>query len=651
MSTAVVAALSVGLSVGLLTGCAEPPIQSGNNQVPELNVALAAAKDGKYATQAWPMVDGIMVGWLDGAYAPGCAVGVAIDDEIVYLKGYGRSRLGLDAEDWSVETMGSVASVSKTFTALAAMRQVQNGWLDLEEHAGDRLPLEGDLADAQLFKLLSHTSGVGGASHAAANSPNWTNGSPMDLCGSVETPDAADPYCTEVHRAALDPVALTVSYSAGEANNVTTLDPVDVDADPYNDGWQAVYSNVGYTVAGGMVGAVAEDHGYTGYEHYVWDTVGQWAPSWITPGQATSLALTHRHRADDIPHRAVGYYDANWGVGPKSWQSGETWETVNAQGSWIGPSGGWALTIGDFTRIVLAYSHDKIVNAATRSMMETPMGYFSLGPDPSNLPPYGLGVLVDDNIGSIRNGGDIGPSQGDDQQSSHGAHWAWWPNALPGGVDVGVAMICNNGAGSQTLYSRSYDIVQELQADPLSRPQSTQTHSTTPSPSGVNTRSYKIDASKAYVLLPSGFPILPAAANPMIATVDLGQKTVRFSQPGSGQAGSGPTLGQASAAKLTTAGRLTASGGTLLLGVGPMTLPLFGVSLSLQVSNDGSKLYDGTVKGTVDARHMVSLNLVGSVREVCTAVGEAGGSCLACADGAKSCFVASIGGVKATRLP
>ena len=101
-----------------LSGCGEPPIQTGNNQVPELNVALAAAKDGKYDTQAWPLVDGIMVGWLDGAFAPGCAVGVAIDDEIVYLKGYGRSRLGLDAEDWSVSTMGSVASVSKTFTAL-----------------------------------------------------------------------------------------------------------------------------------------------------------------------------------------------------------------------------------------------------------------------------------------------------------------------------------------------------------------------------------------------------------------------------------------------------------------------------------------------------------------------------------------------------
>ena len=341
----------------------------------------------------------------------------------------------------------------------------------------------------------------------------------------------------------------------------------------------------------------------------------------------------------------MGYYDANWGVGPKSWQSGESWETVNAQGSWIGPSGGWALTIGDFTRIVLAYSHDKIVNASTRSMMETPMGYFSLGPEPSNLPPYGLGVLVDDNIGSIRNGGDIGPSQNGAQQSSHAAHWAWWPDALPGGVDVGVAMICNNGAGSQTLYSRSYDIVQELQNDPQSRPQSTQTHSTTPSPSGVNARSYKIDTSRAYVLLPSGFPILPAAANPIVATADLGQKTVRFRQP------SGATLGQATAAKLTTSGRLTASGGTLLLGVGPLTLPVYGVSLSLQVSNDGSKLYDGTVKGTVDARNMVSLNLVGSVREVCTAVGEAGGSCLACADGAKSCFVASIGGVKATRLP
>ena len=96
--------LTAGLAASFL-GCAEAPVQTGPDHVPATNVALAAAKDGKYATQAWPLVDDILIDWLDGAAAPGCAVGVSIDDEIVYLKGYGRARLGLAGEDWSVSTL------------------------------------------------------------------------------------------------------------------------------------------------------------------------------------------------------------------------------------------------------------------------------------------------------------------------------------------------------------------------------------------------------------------------------------------------------------------------------------------------------------------------------------------------------------------
>ena len=56
-------------AIAVLTGCGQAPKQTGTDQVPDSNVALAAAKDGKFNTLAWPMVDEILIDWLDGPFA------------------------------------------------------------------------------------------------------------------------------------------------------------------------------------------------------------------------------------------------------------------------------------------------------------------------------------------------------------------------------------------------------------------------------------------------------------------------------------------------------------------------------------------------------------------------------------------------------
>jgi CubicO group peptidase (beta-lactamase class C family) len=651
LPTAVTGALTAGALL-LLAGCGQAPVQSGNDHVPDINVEIAQAKDGKFATQAWPLVDEVMIGWLDGPFAPGCAVGVAIDDEVVYLKGYGRAVLGLAAEDWTVGTMGAVGSVSKTFTALAAMRQVEQGWLDIEEQTGDWLPVAGDLGDSTLFKLLSHTAGVGGGSRGAAFAPNWDADDPVDQCLGVDTPDPADAFCTAVHRLQLDPTWLAHNYNGSEANNVTSLPGVNVDGDPQDDGWEAIYSNVGYTVAGGVVGAVAQDHGYLGYEAYVWDAVGTWSANPLMPGQATSLALTHKHRATDIPNRAVGYFDANWGVGAKDWEPAEAWDTVSGGGHWIGPAGGWAATIGDLTRIVVAYRQNQIVSAASRNLMEFPIGYLGLGPDAENLPPYGLGMLVDDANGTVYHGGDLGVSNGGQLQSSHSGHWSWWPDALPGGTDVGVTMMCNNGKGSASLYSRAKDIVELLQETPASRPFSTQTHSTAPPPAKVQRGTWVLDTSAAYLVAPEGLPLAPSTLGKLALTTNLQRQEVSFARADSRGGAPRPSrlLGAVGAARLTPNGRLEASGGSLQLAVGRRTVRLRDVGVSFQVATDASRLADGVVAGTVDAREIAAFPGSPPVAGVCAAVRAAGESCGPCADGARACFPAALGGVTGQRL-
>jgi CubicO group peptidase (beta-lactamase class C family) len=641
-------ALCMALSAlgAVMVGCGQAPVQTGPDHVPDSNIALAAAKDGKYATMAWPLVDNVMNGWLDGPLAPGCAVGVSLDDQVVYLKGYGRSRLGIDARDWGVSTMGAIGSVSKTLTALGAMRQIERGWADFEDQVDQRLPIGGELGNAILFKLLSHTAGAGGNSRGQAFRPNWDAGSAFGQCTGAVTPDAGDPACTEAHRAALDPTALAAAFAANEANNVFELPSVDTDGDGHGDGWQAIYSNVGYQVAGGMVGAVAQAHGYNGYEDFIWSHVGRWSDNPLAPGQATSLAITHRHRANDIPERAVGYYDGNWGVGPKNWVQGDPWEVTHAQASWFGPSGGWAITIGDLTRLLAAYQSNKIVSAASRHWMELDIGHLALGPDSENFPPYGLGLLIDDNNGSVYHGGDIGlGGPGNSQQSTNSAVWSLWPNAV-GSTDVGVAMMCNNGRGSSSLYSRAKDIVEALQASPQSRPVSTQTHSTQPSPSVVHQRTYRLDASRAHVLLPDGFPMLPAQVNPLTLQPDLGQRTLLVRHQNGSQPGA--TAGLLSNTRLDR-GRLNAGSGSLQIAVGGSVLTTSARSLSFQVANDGNRLYDGRAEALVDARALVQLGVARNTTQVCDAVRAARSSCTPCADGAASCFVAAVGGLEAHR--
>ncbi len=638
---------AIAAATTLLVGCGQAPTQFGADHVPDSNIALSAAKDGKFNTLAWPMVDSLMVNWLDGATAPGCAVGVTIDDQVTYLKGYGRARLGISGHDWNVATMGSIGSVSKTFTALGAMRQVERGWADFEDQVDHRLPIGGELGNAILFKLLSHTAGAGGASASAAFQPNWDNGSPFHQCRNATTPDAADPLCTEVHRAALDPTDLAQDYASNEANNVEeNLAVVDADGNGQGDGWQAIYSNVGYSVAGAMVGAVAKDHGYSGYEDFIWDHVGTWSDNPLAPGQATSLAITHRHRATDIPGRAVGYYDGNLGVGPKNWVQSEAWESTPAQASWFGPSGGWAITIGDFARLLAAYQSNRIVNASSRSWMELEIGHLALGPDAFNLPPYGLGLIVDDANGSVYHGGDIGPYVGGANRSAHSAVWSLWPNAV-GSADIGVALICNNGRPSGSLYSQAKNIVEALQAAPTSRPVSTQTHATLPSPSAVDRRTYRTDTSAGYVLLPDGFPMLPALLDPLMMEPNLSQRTLQLRHLSGSQPGA--TAGLLNATRLER-GRLVAGSGPLQLRAGPLAMSVNARSLSFQVANDGSRFYDGRAEALVDARNLVQTGMARNTSQVCEAVRAARSSCTPCADGVAVCFTAAVGGIQATRI-
>lgn len=94
---------------------------------------------------------------------PGLAVGIVKEDQVLYLQGYGTANA--DGDPVTPQTPFMLASVTKTFTALAVQQLARDGTLDIESPVQDYIP-EFRLADryggstVTVRHLLEHTSGI-----------------------------------------------------------------------------------------------------------------------------------------------------------------------------------------------------------------------------------------------------------------------------------------------------------------------------------------------------------------------------------------------------------------------------------------------------------------------------------------------------------
>ena len=408
-------------AIVVLAGCALPPNNSiVDDQVPNTNEELTRLKDVRWERYEWPVVDGLMTSGVAGLPAPaaadragGCAVGLAEEGEIAYLGAYGEASSG---RDWNFGTIAPVGSVSKTFTALAVMElaTLPGSPLALSSEVGDHLSTSNaDLASVLVSDLLDHTSGVGGSSINAAFSPNWAPASTVAACDGLNDPLG----CPPISQMLVDPLWAFAAYEANE-----TVAGVS----------SGVYSNVGYTVLGAIIDEITSNDrrlGSTqrGYEPYVWSTVGSWNDNILDGRRMLSPALTHSWRvADgDFLSYARGFPE-------------DAWEDTEVEG-WEGPSGGWALTIGDLTRFAMLFGDDDFVSNDVRTMMvqtrSTPLQGIS----------YGFGVMLASDFPNRTrwwHGGVIG---------SHHALWAHWPNV--NGRSYAVALQCNNGPNDQFVWN------------------------------------------------------------------------------------------------------------------------------------------------------------------------------------------------------
>ncbi|HYE58352.1 MAG TPA: serine hydrolase domain-containing protein, partial [Rhodothermales bacterium] len=143
LATCVAAAVLVLLTV--------PPILA---QAP--GRALAAPDRARLARFA----DSLIQGRIRMGQAPGMAIAVGYNGEVIFTRGYGMADVEM-ATPVSPQTFFSIASVTKQFTAAALMQLVERGAVELDASIRRYLPDYLTRGDSITVRhLLHHTSGL-----------------------------------------------------------------------------------------------------------------------------------------------------------------------------------------------------------------------------------------------------------------------------------------------------------------------------------------------------------------------------------------------------------------------------------------------------------------------------------------------------------
>ncbi|MGE5601699.1 MAG: serine hydrolase domain-containing protein [Nitrososphaerales archaeon] len=141
--------LGLACLLAVLSGCAFPGQHSAAQPSP-----------GEFDA-----IDKFVAGQMAAQRVPGLALGIIEGDQVRYLQGYGAAAAG---QPVAPQTQFHIASLSKSFTAVAVMQLVEVGRVELDAPVRRYLP-DFTLADPAAAKritvrqLLNHTSGLGDA--------------------------------------------------------------------------------------------------------------------------------------------------------------------------------------------------------------------------------------------------------------------------------------------------------------------------------------------------------------------------------------------------------------------------------------------------------------------------------------------------------
>lgn len=282
-------------------------------------------------TEETQKVDDLVYRFMSQNSVPGATLAVAKDGKLVYAKAYGFADRE-SGERMTVETRSRISSISKTVTAIAIMKLVEEGKLNLDDKIfgdggvlgndyGTRRPYMQYITDLTVKHCLSHH--VGG----------WGN-------------------------ASNDPTMLRNELSAQELVSYI-IDNVPLNAKP---GTSFAYSNVGFMILGRVIEKITGKS----YEQYVKSDILQ--PIGISTMEIGGNTLEERKPNESKYHNANAY-------------------TRNF--SRRDANGGWIATATDmvklFVRIDGSSSVPDILSAPALQTMVSP---------PYNYKNYGLGIYV-----------------------------------------------------------------------------------------------------------------------------------------------------------------------------------------------------------------------------------------------------------------
>lgn len=115
---------------------------------------------------------------------PGLAVGIVHNGKLIYQKGFGYADVELKIP-MTPKTCFRIASISKTFTAVAIMQLVEQRKINLDDRIERYLPWfkvktkNSDSSNITIRQVLSHTGGV----FRDGNTPHWENDKFPNLAG------------------------------------------------------------------------------------------------------------------------------------------------------------------------------------------------------------------------------------------------------------------------------------------------------------------------------------------------------------------------------------------------------------------------------------------------------------------------------------
>ncbi len=619
--------LFFSLILQTISGCNyKAPTVTGTDQVHNPNIEMTALKDNKFESMSWPAVDNIMLGLVDDPEnGPGCAVGVVRDHKIIYLQGYGYAWLPKNAdpgEKWGVATMGAVGSVSKSFTAVAALQMMDKGLMNFNQEVDTFLSTSySDLGNVEIFDLLAHSSGVGGATKSEAFQPNWGSDNLVQQCIN-DDPNLETPICLTLANNLARPATAFTWYQAHEyVPGFGTSSDLDI----------GVYSNVGYSVLGAIIDSIAHNETTSdGYEAFIWDNVGRWSNNLLEGGHLLSLALTHSWRKNDIPHRAVGYIESGLSVS-------EAWQNTGHIEGWEGPAGGWALTIGDLSRFMIALDEGSFFN---NDLFVTAMRTEATNLDDFS-DHYGLGMFIgagNQNSPDYWHGGVIGP---------HKAVWTWWENYS--GQEIGVAMLCNRSDISMWTQKSNTAVIAGIAANTGNPNPPEQLKFQPVKISGLKDKVFVLDYSKSWQSAPKGaFIPFTSLKNTLLLTPFVYRSKLFFNLAEGRVTKQGITFSDRDTTTLKTRSFSTpwfkARATSIALETIIGDVEISGLQVEGAFTDRGEAITDASLSGTIDVRQFSTLADL-SWKSICRDVAEAGASCQPCADGNASCIYVRYDGL------